>query len=429
MISKSRSIVIAIAVIIALAVPTAGHACSKVGFLAMRSARTAHFIATPMADTVFAGAGSVRYVVAPGHSGPAGKRAVFGQVVSVERIGGLASRALHQPVQRVVLVPWDYGPDCTPTPWTRSAAWAAPGSRGLFTAVLRDFAHWVGGVPTFDVLTPEMEPYPQQMQRQLRGRSLPPDSIVPMEELFQLMELLPDQRLLPDSAEAATESLFAWARANPMLTGRYPIAAALSQARGMVGRQRLRAVGSSLTGTYRLTVSLSGGPVRTFYARTGRVPDSEWNSVSNRMRHHRVDDPTIVPRPDGYYLVAAVAQSVAALPENCERGRDTSREGYIAVVHPPPDSTPDVRTWIGKLEVSLAERAFRGDTALGRFARTEFEAYYRRSRAGLPAETPARFAQSADGTIGVEQRLTLEDGRSLTFSGMRVSSDVVACRW
>src|SRR5687768_4799114 len=118
--AMSRSMLITVAGGIALAVPAASHACSKVGFHAMRSASTAHFIAMPMADTVFAGAGSVRYVVAPGHSGPAGARAVFGQVVSVERIGGLASRTLRQPVRRVVLVPWDYGADCTPTPWTKS---------------------------------------------------------------------------------------------------------------------------------------------------------------------------------------------------------------------------------------------------------------------------------------------------------------------
>lgn len=425
--AMSRSMLITVAGGIALAVPVASHACSKVGFYPVRSASTAHFIGMSMADTVFAGAGSVRYVVAPGHSGPAGARAVFGQVVSVERIGGLAPRALRQPVRRVVLVPWDYAADCTPTPWTRSAAWVEPGTRGLFTGVLRDSAHWAGGVPTFDIFTPEMEPYPTQVQRQLRGRSLSTDSIVPIEELFQLIELFPEERLLTDSAEAATEQLFAWARANPTLTRRYPIAHALSLARGRVGSQRLRAIESPLTGTYQMTVSLSGGRARKFYARTRRVPNSEWSS--NSLLPRRLDDPTIVPRPDGYYLLAAVAESLGALPESCERGRDANREGYIAVVVPPPDSTPDARGWTGKLEVSLAERAFPADATLRQFAKEAFGASYGRARAGLPAEMPARFAQSADGTIRVEQRLTLDDGRSLTISGIRISPDIVACRW
>jgi hypothetical protein len=422
MIAESRSMLI---VGIALAVPVTGHACSRSGFPALRSAGRAHFIAAPTADTVFAAAGSVRYVVGPGHSGPAVDRTIFGQVFSVERIGGLASRALRQPVQRAVLVPWDYGADCTPTPWTKSAAWAEPGSRGLFTAVLRDSTHWAGGVPTFDVFMPEFEPYPQQIRRQVR-RSLPSDSIVPMEELFDLIELFPDQRLLRDSAEAGTEPLFAWARANPTLTRRYPIADALRQARFMVAMQRLRAIESPLTGTYRMSVSLSGGPARTFYARTHPVPITEWNLDNTLQR--RVDDPTIVPRPDGYTLMAAVAQSLAALPKSC-KDRDMRREAYMAVVHAPTDSTPTARRWTGKLEVSLAQRAFLGDTALGQFERAAFATYSRRSRARLPAEALATFQQSADGTIVVEQTLTLEDGQSLVLTGIRVSPDVVPCRW
>jgi hypothetical protein len=425
-ITKRRALVISIAVGVPLVVPTASHACSKVGFQAIRSANTAHFIATTMADTVLTGAGTVRYVVAPGHSGPAVERLVFGQVVAVERIGGLASRGLRQP-QRVVLVPWDYGPDCTPTPWTRSAAWVDAGTRGLFSGVLRDSVHWAGGVPTFDVFAPEFEPYPQRVERQRRGRSVPQDSMVSMEELFQLIELFPDQRLLPDSAEAATAALFAWARANPALNHRYPIANALTSARYLVARQRLRAIRSPFVGTYQLTVSLSGGSPRVFYARTRSFPTTAWSFTEKPERP--VDDPTTVPRPDGYTLLAAVSLSVDSLPENCYQRRDITREGYLAVVDARPDSTTDARSWIGKLEVDLAERAFRGDAALGQFAKAEFEAYSRRSRAGLRAEAPARFTRSADGSIRVEQTLTLDDGRSLTYSGMRVSPDVVACRW
>ena len=415
----------AVTVGIAVAVPAPSHACSKGGFPFVRSASTAHFIGMSTADTVFAGTGSVRYVVAPGHSGPAGERAVFGQVVSVERLGGLASLALRQPAGRVVLVPWDYGADCTPTPWTRSAAWLEPGTRGLFTAVLRDSAHWAGGVPTFDIFTPEREPYPHRLRWQLRGRNLSADSIVPMEELFQLMELFPDQRLLPDSAEAATEQLFAWARTNPALARRFPIADVLTAARWMVGTQRLRAIESPLAGTYQMTASLPGGPARTFYARTRRVPTSEWNV--SRSLPRQVDDPTVVPRPEGYHLLAAVAESLAALPKSCDRGRDPDREAYIAVLNPPPDSTAGARRWAGKLEVSLVKRALVADAELDQFAREEFDAARRRFRTGQPAETPAQFVQSADGTIRLEQRITLEDGRSLTIRGIRISPDVVAC--
>jgi hypothetical protein len=65
--------------------------------------------------------------------------------------------------RRVVLVPWLYGPDCAPLPWpaTKSVRWNAPGTRGLFTAVLRDRDQWVApDVPTLDVHQVGTQPYP-----------------------------------------------------------------------------------------------------------------------------------------------------------------------------------------------------------------------------------------------------------------------------
>ena len=419
-----RTAIIA-AIGVGLAIPAASYACSKRAFYGLRAANRAHFIGTATPDILFAGVGGVRYAEWARPSDPTTERPVFGQVVSVERIGGLAAKALRQPVLQVVLVPWAYGPDCVPIPFRGSWAWLNAGTRGLFSSgVLRDSAHWAGGVPTFDVFAPQFEPYPQLLMP--RG-SRSADASVPVDELFELMELFPADHLLPDSAEAATAPLFAWARANPGLTRRYPIADAISGARYAVARQRLRAIKSPLFGTYKMTLAMSGTPTRTFYARTRGVPTSEWNA-GGPLRPP-VEDPAFVPRPDGYHLLAAVAESLASLPENCERGRDSKREGYIVVVHPPPDSTPDPQSWTGKLEVSLAQGAFRADTVLNRFARDEFDAFRRRSRARLGHETPARFARSEDGTIRVEQQITLEDGRSLTMSGVRISHDVVACRY
>jgi hypothetical protein len=410
---------------IAIALPGTAGACSRFGFHpTVQMPTMAHFIATATADTVFAGAGSVRYVVATGHSGPGRDRSVFGQVVSVTRTGGLAARTLRQPVERVVLVPWDYGADCTPIPWTKSAAWVAPGTHGLFTGVLRDSAHWAGGVPTFDVFTPDFDPYPQQVNRQ-RGRRRAQVEIVPVEELFELMELFPDTRLLRDSAEAATAPLFRWARANPGLTGRYPIADVLYVARAIVRQQRLRAIESPLTGTWQLSVSLSGAPARTFYIRTERVPSTHWDST---FTPPRVDDPTVVPGVYGYYLSAAIAQTVDSLPASCERNRDYDHQGFIAVLNAPPVSSGNARTWTGELEAKIPGRAFQGDTALWRFANAAFDKSYRRSRAGLPPEKPARFTQSPDGMMRVEQVQTLESSESLVLSGVRIAPDVVGCR-
>lgn len=416
-----RSLVIAVAAI-GLGMPATGHACSRSGFHpTVRNATTAHFIATALPDTVFAGPGTVRYTLAPGHSGPPGDRTVFGQLVSVRRIGGLAPRRVGVSFDRVVLVPWDYGPDCAPRPWMRSAAWMELETEGLYTATLRDSAHWAGGIPTYDVFAPQFQPYPQRIDRQ-RGSRRAPAAIVPLEELFELMELFPDYRLLPDSAEAATAALFRWARANPELTQRYPIADALAQARGMVRHQRIRAIDSPLTGTWQLSVSLSGAPARTFYIRTEGRPTSHWDSVSVVQP---VEDPTFVPGVYGYYLLAAISQSVDSLPSSC---RDRGRHGYISVLNAPAKRVADTLLWTGELEAKIPERAFPGDTALGQFSRAAFNAFSQRWRAGLTPERTARFIQSADGTLRVEQVQTLDGGQSLRLTGTRISRDVVACR-
>ena len=418
-----RSLVIAAAAT-GLGIPSTADACSRYGFHpSFRSASTAHFIATATGDTIVAGPGAVKYVVAPCHSGPAGDRTVFGQVVSVRRIGGLAPRRAGVSYDRVVLVPWDYGPDCRPTPWMRSTVWVSAGTEGLFTAALRDSAHWAGGIPTYDVFAPEFQPYPQQVGRQRRIRSQ--DATVPMDELFDLMELFPEDRLLRDSADVAVEPLFRWARENPALTQRYPIANVLAGARALVRSQRVRAINSPLTGTWRLTASLAGAPARTFYIRTEQRPTSHWDSTSATPR---VEDPTFVPRVYGYYLQAAISQSIDSLPTSCFERRRFDRHGYISVLNAPPQRMVDTLFWTGELEAKIPERAFLGDTALGAFSRDAFNAYYRRSREGLSPERPARFVQAPDGTLRVEQVQTLESGQSLTLSGTRISRDVVACR-
>lgn len=158
------------------AAPT--YACSKVGFLGVRLDRDAHFIAVATPDSVYAGAGTVKYAVAPGHSGPLGDRRIYGQVVRVERIGGLAAPLLQRSVSKVVVVPWDYAADCTPVPWTRSTAWLPANERGLLTATLRDSAFWTNGIPTFDVHTPDMQPYPQRAAQQMRRRNAPLDTLM-----------------------------------------------------------------------------------------------------------------------------------------------------------------------------------------------------------------------------------------------------------
>ncbi|HLA14005.1 MAG TPA: hypothetical protein VJZ25_03195, partial [Gemmatimonadaceae bacterium] len=224
--------------------------------------RDAHFIAVSTPDSVYAGPGTVKYIVAPGHSGPLGDRRIYGQVLRVEKIGGLAAPLLQRSVTEVVVVPWDYAADCTPVPWTRSSVWLPPDERGLLTATLRDSAFWANGIPTFDVHTPDMQPYPQRAAQQMRRRNVPPDTLMSIEEFFSLLEILPEQRELADSAERAVKPLFHWARANPELARLYPAAAALGRARSAVVNALVRAIRSPLVGTYRLSFRVGERPER-----------------------------------------------------------------------------------------------------------------------------------------------------------------------
>ncbi len=143
---------------IGLIVAPAAHACSLVSPWEIRRASRLEFMGTPLPDTVLAGAGSRTFSEQAGHFGPGTARTIYGQRVSVDRLGARARRALPAGVREVVLVPWDYGADCRPVPWSRSARWLPDTRSGLFAAQLRPREHWAGNVPTFDI-TPFMQPY------------------------------------------------------------------------------------------------------------------------------------------------------------------------------------------------------------------------------------------------------------------------------
>ena len=419
---NGRRVALVLGLVPLLAAPTIASACSKGGFPAQRNATTAHFIALPTRDTVFTGAGTVRYGVRGGHSQEARARTIYGQVMRVERLSGIAAAKLRRPVERVVVVPWDYTADCTPVAWGGSAAWASDNARGLFVAKLRDSAHWAGGLPTFDVFAPELLPYPQQIHRQRRSRLAHPDSILAMDLVFDLIDLLPSSDR--ESLTAATEvtQLFAWARANPGLVEHYPVNLFLTSARSLIMRQRLRTVHPPVVGTYELTATLGDGVARRFFARTRARPITEWHADGSVRR--RESDPTVIPQLEGYYILTAVAETLDGLPTTCS-GRDERREAYIGLVDPPPDSMRAEGAWSGSLEVALAQRALPEDSALRSFDMELF-------RSAAPREAtrmPARFSREPDGSIHVTQTLRLDNGRTLTMSGRHLSTTVVECDW
>ncbi|MEW5930168.1 MAG: hypothetical protein AB1941_22145 [Gemmatimonadota bacterium] len=392
--------------------PGAAHACSKVEVVTTLWHGTAHLVATARADTVAAGPGSVRYEVSPGHFGPGRDRAVYGQVVEVERIGGMAARRLEGYAGRAVVVPWDYGPDCKPTPWAGSARWVEPGSRGLFVASLRDTAHWAGGLPTFDVHSPGSDPYPQRTMR--RGRSLPADSLLSVDDYFALMELLPHPDRVERAAADAYRPLLQWAERHPELARRYPASRILEIAGGEIEYGRLMGISTPVAETYRFEARLGDGAPRVFHARSRARPTSWWHPASADGRP-----------AEGYTLLLAGAAAPDSLPTRVRRDRRVEREGYLSVlVAPEPGGGP--RTWRGRIEASLVARQFPADSTLRDFARADFARFLDRHRRGEPDETPARFVEAPDGSVLVTQTIRLDDGRTLHVSGTRVSHHTVA---
>jgi hypothetical protein len=393
------------------------------GFVGIASSRQAHFIGIASGDTVFAGPGDVKYDVAPGHFGPPVDRRIYGQRVAVERVGGPAADQLRG-FSHVVLVPWDYAADCTPTPWARSARWVDADTRGFFIARLRDKAHWSEGVPTFDVFTPEMYPYPQRVGRMLRGQAMA--SIMDLDQVFALADLLPGETELRDSAEIAAAPLFAWARSNPGLAQRYPASEVIRMVRYSVGVSRLKRIRSPIAGTYRFTTTLPDGKPRTYYVRTRSVPTSAFNLIEPEQR---LADPTEIRKPAGYYMLVSAEFTPDSLPTDCMKGRRPHREGYIAVLDQPATATTRGKEWRGKIEMSLLRSLFPQDSTAAQFARAEFERFSQRWRARVPAETPARFIEGSDGILRVEQEITLNDGRKSVTHGERLSSTTITCQW
>lgn len=421
-----RSMRVAVAIVAGAGgavMPSVAAACSWGPFPTIRSEGLTFLIGTAVADTVRAGPGAVKYSVADGHLGPAGNRVIFGQVVSVERLTGFDGARLPANVPQVVLVPWDYGPDCTPTPLIQTARWVTPGLRGLFRGILRARSHWVNGVPTLDVFNPAREPYPSGPTESASRQDARPDSSLSIDELFPLLKLLPDSRRLGNAEERAVEPLMNWARANPELARRPPMADVVATANAIVREARVRRVKSPVVGTYRFVVFIPGDSDRVFFARTEANPATEWQV--NRTGS-QPGDPTVIPPMEGYFVLAVPMPSLAALPRGCG-ARQSDRAAYLALVSDPPITGPDGLEWRGMIEFDLIAGAFPGDSAVAAYSGAWQERYRRRFKERLPEETPARFTLNTGEPMRVRLDFTLDDGRQLVIRGERISLDAAEC--
>ena len=420
--NRIRSLAAACACAAALA-PAGAHACSFAPFPTTRDG--VHLIGTAMADTLLAGTGGMEHGTGPGHSGPGGDRAVYGQVVRVERLGGSEAASLPPGTDRVVLVAWDYGADCRTMLRTGTARWVEPGTRGLFWAGLRPREQWVDGLPTLDVGDPYHLPYtPERGLREAENGDADADAhaVMSVDQAFDFLGVLPLWEEYEANVEATALSLLAWARQHPDLARRFPASMAVRDAEYGLRHARLKRVEPPLAGSYRFSVSVDGDAPRTFFARTRSAPTTEWNPWRGP------DDPYF-PGADaplhGYSLLLTATTTADSLPIVCGPDRDMRREGYVSVLAAPDSVVDGVQLWRGRMELGLLTSAFPGDSVLVRLSRAEDQRMTQRIMAGErddgPVVIPGRFLLRPDGSVTMEQVTELGDGRRVVIHGERIS--------
>jgi hypothetical protein len=399
-------------------VSSSALACSKTPYRTQVAPNDAFILGRAGTDTVLAGAGSVAFHVASGHFGPGTDRPIFALAIDVERVVGPAKRLLPARVPRVLIVPWDYGADCRPTPYARSARWVSEGVHGMFSATLRPKAEWVGGVPTLDVFTPELEPYPVGPNQQAARRREGADSALTLDDMLVLMDKLPDAEAMRRDPERASMPLYAWVRADTLRTRLYPVRQILSWVKYSRQKFLLRTVHHPVIGTFRFTLTTDGRAPVTIFARTEETPNGSW---SHRTPHS--DDPMVVQPWDLYDYLFFIAQSEEALPSGCGAYSVLPPpESYLYLFADKPATTRGIATYPAWIELNAFVRAFPADSALMPFDSLAFNPFEHR-----PVRLIGSMTAAPGGVTRFSQAETLSDGRRLVVTGERVSRRVIEC--
>jgi hypothetical protein len=334
--------------------------CTLVGPLErLRHGDKAVFVGTATGDTVLAGAGSVQYVIARGHSGSGADRPIYGQVVRVDRLERATPASLRDAIAAaggsVVLVPWDYDASCTEVPWAPSVRWMRPGASGVLFARLRNRAHWVDKRPTFDV-TPDVALY----EPAVYARADSWDAVLSSEELLSLYERLPDYVAMAASPDSAVAPVVRWEQENPELAGKPLAREIIDYVLFEAAEQRYKTRPSPFTGTYRVVYRIASGDSVAFFARTERHPDFiNWSSSVAAADSGPYRGRQVV----GHGLTAQAAATVGELPTRAAAyGRGKSLQGGIEVLDAPLASSADSAVFKGEIELDWAAELLAPDT-------------------------------------------------------------------
>jgi hypothetical protein len=323
--------------------------CTPVPLPVGRSAGEVFFIGAASSDTMLAGAGHESWGTGRGHSGFGRARTIYGQLVAIEQLQGVSRTMLPADTKSVLVVPWDYGADCSTVVWGRSAQWVTPGTRAVFRGRLRVRDDWPNGVPTIDVDFPEFSLYPYDLRRlyMLRDTAL---NDLSLENVLDLYERVPFDTTLAMSPDSAIQPLEAWARNNPELARRQPARTVLDFIRVDVEERRVSMIKSPIAGTYRFVVSVPGVDSLVLYLRTD---DRPWGTQRGRYEFGTPEDSATRGQLYGYYLLTAAATSPGRLPRqaNSKRAHPTTNIGLTPIVE-----TSDSSVWRGGEDVYFADQ-------------------------------------------------------------------------
>lgn len=291
----------------------------------------------------------------------------FSQLMRVDRISTYASPDLRKAIKsaknRVLVIPWAYGPDCRSATFEGGALWLPSGTRALFGAGLRPRGDWVGGVPTFDAGHPRNVPYPvaDAYVRETKDKdALSPDDLLSFLDSVPRTQPRLDRRTDFFRYMKRSAAVLRWAERHPDQAERWPVADRVAGA--MEGRAvaAFDTVSAPFAGTYRFVIDIPGRDSIVFFGRSPVYP-------TNLLWHERGVGPRKSAEPYGYYLLIGAVEAAENLPAGfprMETGRGFPKrtsQGFVAFSFKPTLVTRDSTVWNAGFELFRAASEIMAD--------------------------------------------------------------------
>jgi hypothetical protein len=146
-------------------------------------------------------------------------RPPYGDIARLEYIGGVHSSYVGK-ARDVVIVRWSSTSMCGPALRLERTPALAAGERLFLTATLRDTAHWISGLPTFDRTLDHFSHYEREHWKPATERD---PQRMSARDVLSAYEALPAyETLRHHESSAALAPLRAWALSHPTLAEEYP---------------------------------------------------------------------------------------------------------------------------------------------------------------------------------------------------------------